>query len=126
MMFKILVTLFCTFAVSNGQECHLPGGCVNSPLVAADSADNYDSCLSNCQKNQNCSWFTFEPFENFCELFEACNELTEEHCKQCQSGESTCKSTQCGISGQCQVLHPKKTSVVRLNNFIFPGRLSVQ
>ena len=65
--------------------------------------DNVDDCLSTCQQNDRCLWFSYDPLGQVCELFEDCESLSIEFCPQCISGESSCEPRICSFPGICEV-----------------------
>ena len=52
------------------QRPHLTSYHVNGVTVT-----DVDHCLLECQRTQSCSWFTFHPDNNFCEMFTGCIHL---------------------------------------------------
>ena len=72
-------------------------------MVDAAIKDNADDCLSYCQQDEYCNWFSYDPIGRVCELFESCQSLSVEFCPQCVSGESSCEPRVCSISGICEV-----------------------
>ena len=86
-----------------GPRCFINGECNHNPLVDANIENNADDCLSHCQDNPDCNWFSYDPIGKVCELFEACQSLSTEFCPQCVSGESSCEPRICSIAGICEV-----------------------
>ncbi len=47
-------------------------------------------CLDICKSNSNCTWFTYFPHSDFCNLFANCTAIEDEFCSDCISGEQAC------------------------------------
>jgi hypothetical protein len=105
-VFPIMVfstSLILTFlGLTMAQDCFVPGGCVNSSLVAVSHPRDSQACLEDCQNQDGCNWFTYSEQLNFCELFNDCKSLDQD-CTDCVSGEVSCSVYQCNIEGICLV-----------------------
>jgi hypothetical protein len=85
-----------------GQDCFVPGGCVNSSLVGFSHPSDSRGCLVDCQGKDGCNWFTYSEQFNLCQLFNDCQSLNQD-CTECVSGEVSCSAYQCDIEGTCLV-----------------------
>ncbi len=100
----ILMTLLALAGhVSSQLQCSIPGQCVDSDLIQSEIDDDKYACHNECKNNEACKWFTFNAKVNFCELFETCNDITEESCEDCVTSQKDCDVYQCGLQGSCQV-----------------------
>lgn len=105
-MMKLLLFLFFfsqyLIADSSDQHCFVPGHCINSFLLHHTHEKDDVNCLQQCQKVENCEWFSYDPDFSVCLLFQNCSELSLDNCAGCTSGENECKSIFCWVSGECQ------------------------
>jgi hypothetical protein len=93
--FVILLFYLCTiFSVANCSNkkmrdlrCFETGACSNSYHVDGDSKPNKNDCLQYCKESQSCSWFTYYPSFEYCQLFANCSTLEVELCPTCVSGQ---------------------------------------
>ena len=72
------------------QQCDIDGACVDS-LVGLNEAHSKDECISQCQDNAACLWWTFNAEESLCEQLSGCDHIDPE-CEGCVSGETSCKA----------------------------------
>ena len=98
-MFFIL--LFVTVVTAN--QCRINGECVDSDVVTEFYADNSKECLRACKNTTNYQWYTYVNSANFCFIFSNCNEIRNDTCFDCISGEVTCPDTDCDLTGICEV-----------------------
>lgn len=69
--------------------------CLGSSL-GADSADNANQCLADCQAIPECNWWAFDEATKFCTLTPDCDVV--EACDTCVFGERTCEEGPEGIT----------------------------
>ena len=91
-------------AFNHAKQCSVPGQCTDSTILKAFKIETKELCLEEAKQTPNCTWYTFHPKYELCELFSECNSLTEDNCDECTSGESTCVPYKCEIQGFCQVI----------------------
>jgi hypothetical protein len=98
----LLLLTLSFLGLTMGQDCFVPGGCVNSSLVDISHPSDSRGCLVDCQGKDGCNWFTYSEQLNLCELFNDCQSLNQD-CTECVSGEVSCSAYQCNIEGTCLV-----------------------
>jgi hypothetical protein len=98
----LLLLILSLLALTMGQDCFVPGGCVNSSLVGFSQPSDSRGCQVDCQVKDGCNWFTYREQLNLCEQFKDCNSLDQD-CTECVSGEVSCSAYQCDIEGTCNV-----------------------
>ena len=77
----------------NKLQCFIPGECTNSQEInILPSLDEFQ-CLEICQQDANCTWFSFFPDSNFCQMFSSCGSIEDTFCSNCISGQRECEST---------------------------------
>ena len=97
--FKMKLTLFTILFLltdlpnlgnCNDLQCFISGECTNSQgLDILPSRDEFQ-CLESCQQNANCTWFSFYPNSNLCQLFSICGSTEDTFCPNCISGQRGC------------------------------------
>lgn len=99
----LLLTFLVCIKSSMGLDCFVPGQCVNGTVLSSVITTTDKECLSACQADGDCEWFSFNPSFGLCQLFSICPGLsTADGCGQCTSGENECQPFQCNVTGQCQ------------------------
>ena len=83
-------------------DCNLNERCKVGSLIEVFDAPDSIRCLSMCQDNEECKFYTFHKnFDNFnCDLFRKCE--STQACDQCISGEPQCIN--CDLKGLCLVI----------------------
>ena len=85
----------CQDCVSGDQdcpdlECSVQGSCIGTLVDLIAPVTDAGNCLSVCQSNPNCQWFSFDTSDNFCFLMSDCDEI-DESCASCTSGQRNCE-----------------------------------
>ena len=80
-------------------KCFVQGECTLSENIEIVSADDELKCLDRCQTKFNCTWFTFYPNSETCQLFSNCKNIEESFCPLCISGQKDCPDPICGKQG---------------------------
>jgi hypothetical protein len=120
----LLLLTLSFLGLTMGQDCFVPGGCVNSSLVGFSQTSDSRGCLEDCQVKDGCNWFTYREQLNLCELFNDCNSLDQD-CTECVSGEVSCPAYQCDIEGTCYVNIFWNLEKAKVNYLIFfPGKFA--
>ena len=101
-----LLLLVCIGA-SNASEpefqCFVPGECIFSQNIDILAAKEEIQCLEMCQNNVNCTWFTFYPETDICQLFVSCGSIDDTYCPLCTTGQKECSIPEpvCWVEGLC-------------------------
>ena len=75
----------------SAQECNINGICINSNLLDLTNATSGRECLQDCKSLLGCEWYSFKQgTTTSCELLSNCNELSDEDCTACESGQVNC------------------------------------
>jgi hypothetical protein len=98
----LLLLMLSILGLTMGQDCFVPGGCVNSSFVAVSHPIDSRGCLEDCQNQDGCNWFTYFNPSHICQIFNDCKSLDQD-CTDCVSGEVSCSAYQCDIEGICIV-----------------------
>ena len=88
---------------SEDYQCFVAGECTFGQQVdVLESADELQ-CLTICQATANCTWFTFFPNSESCELFSSCGTVDDTLCPECISGQKECSIPEptCWVQGNC-------------------------
>jgi hypothetical protein len=113
----VLIGLFLPLSLS--LECDVPGQCTESHFVTGLVTNSKIACIEECKDNTRANWYTFKLGSGYCELFANCTLIDDEFCKDCVSGEAECSTTQCGVTGLCEVIHGTKDRSEEPLNDIF-------
>jgi len=90
--------------ISEKQRCYVPGQC-QEYSVNFKRTDDVDLCHKFCGQNEDCNWWSFEPSQNLCVLFDNCTESGAPDvvaCEECISGEKLCPARECHGAFKCQ------------------------
>ena len=84
-------------------QCFVPGECIFSQNFDILAAKEEIQCLELCQNNDNCTWFTFYPETNICQLFDSCGSIDDKKCPLCKTGQKECSIPDpvCWVEGLC-------------------------
>ena len=98
-------------AFTSGQQCDIKGECFNATLNGISITDNAKECLKECIDVLDCKWFTYNPDGQVCEFLNNCEEINDETCPTCLSGEATCPLYECNLHGLCMgnIIHSSTT-----------------
>ena len=80
--------------------CFVSGECVNSIVSGVAVANSVGECVNFCQSATSCEYFSFNPADNVCLVFDDCPELSNENCDSCVSGNRGCPNEICGFPGE--------------------------
>ena len=72
------------------EDDSLSGKCIDDSLEEFLVPEPM-SCLSRCQSDPDCGWYTFDKIRNVCTLASGCAELETESCQSCVHGEVQCQ-----------------------------------
>ena len=75
-----VIKIVSLISVTSGDEdtCFKPGECTDGFHIDADFVTDKYNCLENCQSKSSCTFFTFYPDLNYCELFSNCSTIETE------------------------------------------------
>ena len=77
-------------------------GRVEGTIYDAHLSESYNDCLSICQAESLCTWFTYSTSNNDCLEFSSYSGI-DPSCSNCLSGERSCQPyEECEINGLCQ------------------------
>ncbi len=90
-------------SVVKEKQCFVPGECTQGLHVDFQWAKDQNECLSLCNDNFMCRWFTFYPTTSTCQLFVTCGTIETSQCHKCVTGQRDCIPVEplCFISGKC-------------------------
>ena len=88
MYFKVLLREFIIKFHCQVQVCFVEGECTGE-VAGKVRADDENACLSACQENSLCSWFTFYEEAKACVLYGSCSNISE-GCEDCVTGQEGC------------------------------------
>ncbi len=71
--------------------CYQAGECTQSLLTGEWESNNVQDCLSECQNDADCLYFTFYEDFSLCVGFANCVVFDEDSCVNCYSGQSICE-----------------------------------
>ena len=104
-LFSLLLLVY--IGASNASEpdfqCLVPGECIFSQNFDILAAKEEIQCLEMCQNNANCTWFTFYPETDICQLFVSCGSIDDTYCPLCTTGQKECSIPEpvCWVEGLC-------------------------
>jgi hypothetical protein len=120
----LLLLMLSLLCLTMGQDCFVPGGCVNSSLVGYSHPSDSRGCLIDCQIKDGCNWFTYREQQHYCQQFKDCDSLDQD-CTECVSGEVSCSAYECDIEGTCFVNIFCNLEKAEVNYLIFfPGKFA--
>ena len=70
----------------------LPTGLCHDYFHSHGSAENRNECVSLCDSDDSCNWWTFDEEGQICFLFQECTGLTD-NCDECISGQKECQAS---------------------------------
>ena len=70
------------------EACWVRGLCKGT-VSWIEGTNTKEECLSACQSNANCEWFTYHIPSKACVMYENCPTL-DESCISCVTGKRTC------------------------------------
>ena len=85
--------------VNNTIGCFVEGECLGGVSAGITSADTAQDCVEFCYSMDGCEYFTYSPTGGVCVAFADCPELSSDSCQDCVSGDATCPSELCGLTG---------------------------
>ncbi len=73
-------------------ECFEHGECLDSWLLDFTyEANNTQMCLTECQGDANCEFFTFYEEDKSCLTFANCQAFSTDTCVDCYTGDRACE-----------------------------------
>ena len=103
--FFLLLLAYTGVCNASGPEsqCFIPGECIFSQSIGIFSSKDEIQCLEMCQNNVNCTWFTFYPETEICQLFVSCGSIDDKLCPICITGQKECSIPEpvCWVEGVC-------------------------
>ena len=67
------------------QQCNVRGECIGN-LFGVTYENSVTDCLSSCQGEPECEWFTFNNDGGYCGLQTTCESIDADSCSSCISG----------------------------------------
>ncbi len=74
--------------------CFQAGECTQSLFVGSWTPDDAQGCLTECQNEPECRYFTYYDNRGECTGFLNCEVFSEDSCTECYSGQQTCQGMQ--------------------------------
>ena len=71
------------------QQCNLKGQCDGNALHL-EVVDSHSACQTLCDDRQPCNYYTYHFDSGICELFDSCDNIDGDLCKDCLSGAPYC------------------------------------
>ena len=96
----IVLLLLCHLSLVKSQQCYVRGE-IQGVFIDGHVADSYNECLSNCNNDAACLYFTYNAMRRECIEFSIYQSL-DTGCTNCYSGERDCPTIlECNIDGLC-------------------------